>query len=63
MIISSIFSYYINTFPTYNTLYGSIGVLIAYMVWIYFISTIILIGFEWNTSIDIAIKKLKSKYN
>ena len=63
VIISSIFSYYINTFPTYNTLYGSIGILIAYMVWVYFISTIILIGFEWNTSIDIAIKKLKSKYN
>ena len=63
VIISSAFSYYINTFPTYNTLYGSIGILIAYMVWIYFISAIILIGFEWNTSIDIAIKKIKSKYN
>ena len=63
VITSSLFSYYINTFPIYNTLYGSIGILIAYMVWIYFISIIILIGFEWNTSIDIAIKKLKSKYS
>ena len=25
--------------------------------------SIILIGFEWNTSIDIAINKLKSKFN
>ena len=63
VITSSLFSYYINTFPIYNKLYGSIGILIAYMVWIYFISIIILIGFEWNTSIDIAIKKLKSKYS
>ena len=61
--ISLAFSYYINNFPTYNKLYGSIGILIAYMGWIYFISTIILIGFEWNTSIDIAIKKLRSKFN
>ena len=61
--ISLAFSYYINNFPTYNKLYGSIGILIAYMGWIYFISTIIIIGFEWNTSIDIAIKKLRSKFN
>ena len=61
--ISLAFSYYINNFSTYNKLYGSIGILIAYMGWIYFISTIILIGFEWNTSIDIAIKKLRSKFN
>ena len=61
--ISLAFSYYINNFPTYNKLYGSIGILIAYMGWIYFISTIILIGFEWNTSIDLAIKKLRSKFN
>ena len=61
--ISLAFSYYINNFPTYNKLYGSIGILIAYMGWIYFISTIILIVFEWNTSIDIAIKKLRSKFN
>ena len=61
--ISLAFSYYIDNFPTYNKLYGSIGILIAYMGWIYVISSIILIGFEWNTSIDIAIKKLKSKFN
>ena len=61
--ISLAFSYYINNFPTYNKLYGSIGILIAYMGWVYVISSIILVGFEWNTSIDIAINKLKSKFN
>ena len=59
--ISLIFSYYINTFATYNKFYGSIGILIAYMGWMYIISSILLIGFEWNTSIDIAINKLKGK--
>ena len=33
----------------------------AFMGWVYVISTILLIGFEWNTSIDIAINKLKGK--
>tara|TARA_B100001029_G_C15026993_1_gene434283 strand:+ start:480 stop:1403 length:924 start_codon:yes stop_codon:yes gene_type:complete len=61
--ISLAFSYYIINFPTYNKLYGSIGILIAYMGWIYVISSIILVGFEWNTSIDIAINRLKSKFN
>ena len=60
--ISLLFSYYINNFPTYNKFYGSIGILIAYMGWIYIISSILLIGFEWNTSIDIAINKLKGKF-
>ena len=61
--ISLAFSYYIINFPTYNKLYGSIGILIAYMGWIYVISSIIIVGFEWNTSIDIAINRLKSKFN
>ena len=46
-------------FSTYNKIYGSIGVLIAFMSWIYLISSMLLIGFEWNTSIDIALKKNK----
>ncbi len=61
VLISLAFAFYINNFPTYNKLYGSIGILIAYMGWVYFISSIILIGFEWNTSIDIAIKRIKGK--
>ena len=33
------------------------------IILVYVISSIILVGFEWNTSIDIAINKLKSKFN
>ena len=51
--------FYLNNFSTYNKIYGSIGVLIAFMSWIYLISSMLLIGFEWNTSIDIALKKNK----
>jgi len=45
------FSYYINNFGQYNTLYGSIGTLVVVMLSFYFNSLILLIGFELNVSI------------
>lgn len=51
-IITSLgFSYYINNFGEYNTLYGSIGTLVVVMLSIYFNSLMLLIGFELNVSI------------
>ncbi|MCG8311443.1 MAG: YihY/virulence factor BrkB family protein [Cytophagales bacterium] len=52
LLVSYFFSSYITNFGTYNKLYGSIGAMIALMVWIYLISIILLIGFEVNASID-----------
>ena len=45
------FNYYANNLARYNALYGSIGTLLLILLWIYFISTILLIGFELNVSI------------
>ncbi len=45
------FSYYINNFGKYNTLYGSIGTLVVVMLSFYFNALIMLIGFELNVSI------------
>ncbi len=51
-IITTIgFSYYINNFGKYNSLYGSIGTLIVVMLSFYFNAWILLIGFELNVSI------------
>ncbi len=55
MLASYLFSFYISNFGTYNKVYGSIGAMIALMVWIYMVSVILLIGFEINASIDQAI--------
>lgn len=51
LIISYGFSYYITHFGTYNKVYGSIGVLIALMIWIQLITVVLLIGYELNASI------------
>jgi membrane protein len=50
------FSFYITNFGTYNKVYGSIGVLIALMVWIQLITLVLLFGYEINASIHEAIR-------
>ncbi len=50
------FSFYLTNFGTYNKVYGSIGVLIALMVWIQLITVVLLIGYEINASVHAAIR-------
>ncbi|HTF81235.1 MAG TPA: YihY/virulence factor BrkB family protein [Cytophagales bacterium] len=52
ILVSLGFSLYLNKFATFNKVYGSIGTLIALMLWFYLISLTILIGFELNASVD-----------
>lgn len=52
VILTSVgFSAYINNFGQYNKLYGSIGTLIALLIWLFINSLVLLIGFELNVSI------------
>lgn len=51
VVISLLFSYYVNNFGRYNELYGSIGALIVVLLWLQFNAMAILIGFEFNASI------------
>ncbi len=48
---SSVLKIYFENFSRYNLLYGSIGSLLVLMVWIYYNSFIVLIGFELNAAI------------
>lgn len=52
LLISLGFSYFINNFGQYNKLYGSIGSIAVFMVWMYLNSFALIIGFELNASID-----------
>lgn len=51
LAISYGFSYYITNFGTYNKIYGSIGALIALMIWMQIITIVLLAGYELNASI------------
>ncbi len=60
IVLSIGFAWYINNFNQYNKLYGSIGTLIGFLMWIYFNAIILLVGYELNKSIHTARKKLGS---
>jgi membrane protein len=48
-------------FTDYNKVYGSLGAIMLLMVWFYWISIVLLIGFELNAAIDHAgVAKLKA---
>jgi membrane protein len=61
ILATNLFSFYLENFSTYNTLYGSIGTLIAIMVWIYLICLLLILGFELN--VDLRDEKLKISNN
>lgn len=52
ILITVIFSYWVNNFGTYNKVYGSIGTVIILMSSFFFNSLVLLIGFELNVSIN-----------
>lgn len=58
--VSLLFSKYIIHFGNYNKLYGSLGTIMLTMIWLYWNSMAILIGFEINRSIYF-LKSKKSK--
>ncbi|MBS3770700.1 MAG: YihY/virulence factor BrkB family protein [Bacteroidales bacterium] len=61
IMASVIFSLFINNFGQLNKLYGSIGTLMVVLIWTYFNSLALILGFELNASISSA--KIKSKYS
>lgn len=46
-----VFGWYVTRFAEYNALYGSLGVAIALLVWLYILSVVVLIGAEFNALI------------
>ncbi len=64
VIASAGFTFYVNSFNSYNKLYGSIGTILVLMVLIYFNCIMLLVGFELNSSIDRAeMKSIKPEPN
>lgn len=57
------FNFYLENFSSYNKLYGSIGTIIALMLWLYLTSVIVLVCFEVNVSFDLAEEKQRARDN
>ena len=48
LLSTSAFSWYVRNIGSYNVLYGSIGAVIALLVWLYLLAVIALVGCEFN---------------
>jgi membrane protein len=51
VVATFVFFFLVNHFLNYNKIYGSVGTLIAFMVWLWLNTLIILLGYELNVSI------------
>jgi membrane protein len=47
-VTTMLFGWYLQNYADYSVIYGSLGVAIALLVWMYLISLVILIGAEFN---------------
>ena len=53
VILSVAFTYYVTNFGNYNRLYGSIGAVIAMLIWLWISSFLVLFGGSLNAQIEI----------
>jgi membrane protein len=63
ILISSVFFFIANHFVNYNKVYGSIGTLLMFMIWMFITGMVILIGYEINLLILVFPDKLKGANN
>ncbi|WP_240688142.1 YihY/virulence factor BrkB family protein [Pseudalkalibacillus hwajinpoensis] len=56
-LVSLVFSYYINNFGNYSATYGSLGGVIALMLWFYLTGLVIIVGGEVNATSNYFRKK------
>ena len=51
MIVTAIYSFYTVNFADYSVFYGSISSIIMFMVWVYMLSYILVIGISINSAV------------
>ncbi len=61
ILMSNGFNFYILHFSRYNALYGSIGAIIIFLLWIYLNAYVLILGFELNASIAEAYREGHTK--
>lgn len=59
IIVSLVFGFYVSNFGNYSITYGSLGGIIIFLIWLYLLSIIILIGAEINATLY-SMKNFKS---
>ncbi|HEX2018616.1 MAG TPA: YihY/virulence factor BrkB family protein [Aurantimonas sp.] len=53
LAVSALFSWYVANFGSYNETYGSLGALIGFLTWIWLAVTILIVGGELNSEMEL----------
>ena len=48
ILITAVYSYYINNYANYSVFYGSLANIVVLMIWVYFLSYVFVIGMAMN---------------
>lgn len=51
-VATALFSIYLLNFANYNATYGTLGALVAFMIWIWFSIVILIVGAELNAELE-----------
>lgn len=51
LVISMLFSFYVDNIRNYSLIYGSLGAIMVLMLWLYFTSVLLLFGAEFNQAL------------
>ncbi len=49
---SMLFSWYVATFDSYNKIYGALGAVVGFMMWLWMSAVIVLLGGELNAEME-----------
>jgi membrane protein len=52
IIASALFAFYVSNFGSYNKTYGSLGGVIAFLVWLWITNIVVLLGAEFNAELE-----------
>jgi len=57
LALTQSFAWYVRNYGNYNLLYGSVGAVVAFLVWMYLLALVAMIGCEFNAALDRAAGK------
>jgi len=52
LLLTQAFTWYVGNVANYSQIYGSIGALIAFLVWMYLLALVAMGGCEFNAALD-----------
>jgi membrane protein len=56
IVVSTAFSYYLSHFGAYNRVYGTLGALVAFLVWAWLLNLGVLVGVEVNRALETGVR-------